>query len=68
MMVFHLFSFVTCETVWCASNTTNLYFNEILCCIRCKPDEERILDVFPRETELVTLVKMGSRAGSTHTH
>jgi len=30
MMVFHLFSFVTCETVWGASNTTDLYFKEIL--------------------------------------
>ena len=40
----------------------------IPCCIRGGPDEERILDVVPRGTELGTQVKTGSRAGRTHSH
>jgi len=36
------------------------------CCNRCGPDEERILDIVPRGTELGTKVKTGSRAGRTH--
>jgi len=35
------------------------------CCIRCGPDEERILDIVPGGTELGTQVKTGSRAGRT---
>jgi len=38
-----------------------------MCCIHCGPDEERILDIVPGGTELGTQVKMGSRAGHTHT-
>jgi len=34
--------------------------------IRFGPDEEGILDVVPRGTELVTQVRTGSRAGRTH--
>ena len=38
----------------------------LCCCIRCGPDEEGIIYVLPGRTELVTLVKTGIRAGSTH--
>ena len=37
------------------------------CCIRCGPDEERILDIVPGGMELGTQVKTGSRAGRRHT-
>ena len=43
-----------------------LLLTEQQCCIRGGPDEERILDVVPKGTELVTLVTTGSRAGRTH--
>ena len=36
------------------------------CCIRCGPDEERILDIVPGGTELKTQVQTGSQAGRTH--
>jgi len=39
----------------------------IMCCIRCGPGQERILDIVPGGTELGTQVKTGSRAGRTHT-
>jgi len=41
--------------------------SESLCCIRCGPGEERILDIVPGGTEFGTQVKTGSRAGRTHT-
>ena len=40
----------------------------MVCCIRCGPGQERILDIVPGGTELGTQVKTGSRAGRTHTH
>jgi len=44
-----------------------LYMYIVLsCCIRCGHDEERILDVVPRGTELGTQVKTDSLAGRTH--
>jgi len=45
------------------------FYNALVhfCCIRCGPDEERILNIVPRGTELGTQVKTGSRAGRTHT-
>jgi len=46
---------------------TNHRTKHSICCIRCGPDEERILDVVPRGTELGTQAKTGSRAGNTHT-
>ena len=38
-----------------------------ICCIRCGPGQERILDIVPGGTELGTQVKTGSPAGRTHT-
>jgi len=38
-------------------------FGGFSCCIRCGPDEERIVDIVPGGTELVTQVKTGSGAG-----
>jgi len=54
-----------CQPYAPAGFTLQEIFLVLICCIRCGPDEERIL-LFPGRTELVTLVKTGSRAGRTH--
>jgi len=44
------------------------FYWSTMCCIRCGPGEERILDIVPGGTELGTQVKTGNRAGRTHSH
>jgi len=61
--------------IWLTSSDTLYYWSQVCYifwdlnfisyCIRCGPDDERILDIVAGGTELGTQIKTGSRAGRT---